>query len=65
MYFLDELTKEHQKELLHEAELARSFRQAEDKETKVQSRLRNALGDLLINGGKKLKGQGPMIHRPV
>ena len=65
MYFLDELTKEHQKELLHEAELARSFRQAKDKETKAQYHLRNVLGDLLINGGLKLKGQHPIMHRLV
>ena len=64
MYFLDELTKEHQNELLREAELARSVNQGEDKKAKVQARLRNALGDLLINGGLKLKGQHSPIHRP-
>jgi len=60
MYFLDELTKEHQKELLQDAESARAFRQVEDKEAKVQTRLRNTVGDLLINSGLKLKGQRPV-----
>ena len=65
MYFLDELTKEHQKELLHEAELAHSFEQVEDKESKIETRLRNTIGDLLINGGLKLKGQRPIRHKLV
>ena len=65
MYFLDELTKEHQKELLHEAELARSFKKIADKELKVQTSLRNTVGNLLINGGLKLKGQHRVAHRTM
>ena len=65
MYFLDELAKEHQKELLHEAELEKTLTQATAQDPKIQTRLRNTVGDLLITGGRRLKGQYPIVHKPV
>ncbi len=56
MYLLAEMVKEHQKALQDEAEMANKFDHRE-KGTKFQSRWRVKIGNLLITGGLKLKGQ--------
>ena len=55
MYFIDELVKEHQKELLCEAKAARRFRQLEKSMSKFQVSLRARISDFLIAGGLRLK----------
>ena len=56
MYLLGELTKERQKDLIHEAKIARKFKCIENVDTQTQLSLRESIGELLIAGGLKLKG---------
>lgn len=63
MYLLDILTKEHQKDLLNEAEIERKLKPNPDIESEPRPGLRNSLGNLLISGGLKLKGQHRLANK--
>jgi hypothetical protein len=69
IYFLTEMTKQHNEALLKEAELAREIQRIKASRPKARPAWRNWVGDLLINSGLRLKGQvrlnhkrGPSIH---
>ena len=68
MYFLEEITKQHQNELLQEAALARTLKSAEKSGSPIIASLRNHTGDLLISYGLKLKGHqisNKNAHHPI
>lgn len=58
MYLLDELTKEYQKTLLKDAELAKKFEPASS-DVAGDNSWRVKAGDFLIDSGLKLKGKKP------
>jgi hypothetical protein len=68
MYFLEEITKQHQNERLQEAALARILKSTKKSEAPIISTLRDHAGDLLINYGLKLKRHqisNKNAHRPI
>ena len=69
MYLLEELVKEHQKELWREAELAYQLEQIRANRPGVWQRLLVGMGNFLIRWGSRLKGPGGdttrRVHSPL
>ncbi len=62
---LEAITKQYQQELLQNAEIERLLAEIKKTGSPLQTQLRNQVGDWLISGGLKLKGQPHATQKPA